>query len=56
MCSSDLDFIVTPEGEPYMIEINAIPGMSAGSIVPKQIKAAGMTMTEVLNLIIDNTL
>ncbi|MBE6201359.1 MAG: D-alanine--D-alanine ligase [Rikenellaceae bacterium] len=51
-----VDFIVTPEGEPYMIEINAIPGMSAGSIVPKQIKAAGMTMTEVLNLIIDNTL
>jgi D-alanine-D-alanine ligase len=51
-----VDFIVTPEGEPYMIEINTIPGMSAGSIVPKQIKAAGMTMTEVLNLIIDNTL
>lgn len=50
-----VDFIVTPEGEPYMIEINSIPGMSAGSIVPKQIKAAGMTMTEVLNLIIDQT-
>lgn len=51
-----VDFIVTPEGEPYMIEINTIPGMSGGSIVPKQIKAAGMTMTEVLTLIIEDTL
>lgn len=51
-----VDFIVTPEGEPYMIEINTIPGMSAGSIVPKQIKAAGMTMTEVLTLVIEDEL
>lgn len=51
-----VDFIVTPEGEPYMIEINSIPGMSAGSIVPKQIRAAGMTMTEVLTLIIEDDL
>jgi D-alanine-D-alanine ligase len=39
-----------------MIEINTIPGMSGGSIVPKQIKAAGMTMTEVLTLIIEDEL
>ncbi len=51
-----VDFIVTPEGEPYMIEINTIPGMSAGSIVPKQIRAAGMTMTEVLTLVIEDSL
>lgn len=51
-----VDFIVTPEGEPYMIEINTIPGMSGGSIVPKQIRAAGMTMTEVLTLIIEDEL
>lgn len=51
-----VDFIVTPEGEPYMIEINTIPGMSAGSIVPKQIRAAGMTMTEVLTLVIEDEL
>lgn len=51
-----VDFIVTPEGEPYLIEINTIPGMSSGSIVPKQIRAAGMTMTEVLNLVIEDTL
>ncbi len=34
-----VDFIVTPEGKPYLIEINSIPGMSAGSIVPKQARA-----------------
>jgi D-alanine-D-alanine ligase len=51
-----VDFIVTPEGEPYMIEINTIPGMSAGSIVPKQIRAAGMTMTQVLTLVIEDSL
>ena len=51
-----VDFIVTPEGKPYMIEINTIPGMSAGSIVPKQIRAAGMTMGEVLTLVIDDAL
>lgn len=51
-----VDFIVTPEGEPYMIEINTIPGMSAGSIVPKQIRAAGMTMTEILTLVIEDEL
>lgn len=51
-----VDFIVTPEGEPYMIEVNSIPGMSAGSIVPKQLRAAGMTMTEALNLVIESTL
>lgn len=51
-----VDFIVTPEGEPYMIELNSIPGMSSGSIVPKQIKAAGMTMTEVITLIIEDAL
>lgn len=51
-----VDFIVTPEGEPYLIEINTIPGMSAGSIVPKQIRAAGLTMTEVLTRVIENDL
>ena len=50
-----IDFIVTPEGRPYMIEINSIPGMSGGSIVPKQIRAAGMTVSEVYDIVIENT-
>lgn len=51
-----VDFIVTPEGEPYLIEINTIPGMSSGSIVPKQLREAGLTMTEILTTVIEDTL
>lgn len=51
-----IDFIVTEQRRIYMIEINSIPGMSAGSIVPKQIKAAGLTMTEVLDKVIADTI
>lgn len=50
-----VDFIVTPQGEPYMIEINSIPGMSSGSIVPKQVRAAGMTVGELYDIIIEDT-
>ena len=50
-----VDFIVTPEGEPYLIEINTIPGMSGGSIVPKQLREAGISMTEVLTAVIEDT-
>lgn len=50
-----VDFIVTPEGRPYLIEVNSIPGMSSGSIVPKQVRAAGMTLGEVYDLIIADT-
>ncbi len=33
-----------PRAKPYLIEINSIPGMSAGSIVPKQARAMGMSL------------
>jgi len=51
-----VDFIVTPDGRPYMIEINTIPGMSGGSIVPQQIRAAGMSVTDFLDIAITDTL
>lgn len=50
-----VDFIVTPEGKPYLIEINSIPGMSGGSIVPKQVREMGMTLGELYDLIIEDT-
>lgn len=53
--SSGIDFIVTPDGRPYMIEINSIPGMSAGSIVPKQAKAMGMSLGELFDIVIADT-
>ena len=50
-----VDFIVTPEGTPYFIELNAIPGMSPGSIVPKQARAMGMSLGELYDLVIADT-
>ncbi|MDE5691812.1 MAG: D-alanine--D-alanine ligase, partial [Alistipes sp.] len=50
-----VDFIVTPEGKSYLIELNSIPGMSAGSIVPKQARAAGMTLGELYDIVIADT-
>jgi D-alanine-D-alanine ligase len=50
-----IDFIVKGE-TPYMIEINTIPGMSSHSIIPQQAAAMGMSLTELFNLIIDETL
>ncbi|MCI7139541.1 D-alanine--D-alanine ligase [Alistipes sp.] len=50
-----VDFIVTDEGKPYFIELNSIPGMSAGSIVPKQVRAMGMTLGELFDILIADT-
>ena len=51
-----IDFIVTQSGEPYLIEINSIPGMSSGSIVPKQVREAGMTLGELYDIVIEDSL
>lgn len=51
-----VDFIVTPDGTPYMIEINSVPGMSSGSIVPKQLRAAGLELSYIIDEIIEDTL
>lgn len=50
-----VDFIVEEDGTPVMIEVNTVPGMSKESIVPQQIVAAGMTMGEMLDIVIEDT-
>ena len=47
-------FIVTKEGKIYMLEVNTTPGMTPTSFIPQQVKAAGLTMTEVLTDIVEN--
>ncbi len=51
-----VDFILQSSGEPVMIEINSIPGMSAGSIVPKQVRAMGMSLGELYDKVIADSL
>lgn len=49
------DFIYH-NGEPHFVEINTNPGMSAESIIPQQIKAAGKKLTDVFTTIIENAI
>ncbi len=49
------DFIIQ-EGVPYFIEINTNPGLSKESIVPKQVRESGMTLTEFFDILIQNVL
>ncbi len=48
-----IDFMVTEEGVPFLIEVNTTPGFSEQSIVPQQIRAAGMNVTDVLSQLIN---
>ena len=50
------DFLLTPEGEPYLIEINSIPGLSEASIVPKQAREMGMSLGQLFDLVIEDSL
>lgn len=51
-----VDFIIDrTTGDPYFIEVNTTPGMSAASIVPQQWRAAGLTMGQAFEMIINET-
>lgn len=50
------DYIMTESGKVYFLEINPVPGMTKMSLVPAQIRAAGMSVGEVLDIIIDEAL
>jgi len=42
------EFIIV-NNEPYMLEMNTIPGMTTESILPQQAKAAGISLTELFD-------
>ena len=46
---SRTDFMVDASGKPWFLEINTIPGMTEASLLPKSVKAAGMTMEVLLD-------
>ena len=48
-----VDYIVTENGIPYLIEVNTNPGFSEASIVPQQIRASGREVKTVLTQIIE---
>lgn len=51
---SRTDMIVDKDGEPHVLEINTLPGMTVTSILPREAKAYGMSFSELLTTIIEN--
>lgn len=50
-----VDFILTPDGVPYMIEVNSIPGLGEASLVPKQARSLGITLGELFDMVIEDS-
>jgi D-alanine-D-alanine ligase len=52
-----IDFIYNEEkGEPFMLEINTVPGQSEASLVPQQLKVHGWTLEQFYSALIDEAL
>ena len=51
-----IDYIISPKGKITMLEVNTTPGMTATSFIPQQVRAAGLSMTDVLTDIVENQL
>ena len=49
-----IDYIISPEGKISMLEVNTTPGMTTTSFIPQQVRAAGLSMSEVLTDIVEN--
>ncbi len=50
------DFIVTPDGTPFFLEINTLPGMTPTSLVPQEAAAMGMSYEELCERIVEESL
>ncbi|HEY5369103.1 MAG TPA: D-alanine--D-alanine ligase [Hanamia sp.] len=52
-----IDFIYNEEeGEPYMLEINTVPGQTEASLVPQQVKAMGWNLMDFYTALIEECL
>ena len=50
------DFIVTPEGDPVILETNTIPGMTAESLLPDSARHAGIEFPELCTMFVEYAL
>ena len=52
-----IDFILNEsDNNPYMLEINTIPGQSEHSIVPQQVKVMGWSLKEFYSKLVEDIL
>jgi D-alanine-D-alanine ligase len=49
------DFIFS-EGQTYILETNTLPGLTSGSLIPKMVRAFGLTFTAFLSYLLDDAL
>jgi D-alanine-D-alanine ligase len=48
-----VDFIVTPDGTPWILEVNTMPGMTATSLVPKICAGAGVPFPDLCERLLE---
>lgn len=49
---SRVDLIVTADGDPYVLEVNTIPGMTGTSLFPEAAKAAGIEFPDLIEQLV----
>jgi D-alanine-D-alanine ligase len=50
---SRVDVIVRPDGQPVVLEVNTLPGMTETSLLPKAAAAAGISYSELCQRMVD---
>ncbi len=50
------DFIITPRGNIYILEINTLPGLTTESLLPKSIHAVGSTLSHFFDHVLTSAL
>jgi D-alanine-D-alanine ligase len=50
---SRVDVMVRPDGEPVVLEVNTLPGMTESSLLPKAAAAAGISYAELCQKMVD---
>lgn len=52
-----IDFIYNTElRQPYMLEVNTVPGQSEASVIPQQVRAMGMSLTDFYSAVVAEAL
>jgi D-alanine-D-alanine ligase len=47
-----IDFMLDKNSRPYVLEVNTVPGMTEMSLVPDAAKAAGLSFTELIEIVV----
>ena len=50
---SRADYILTPDGKCYLLEVNTLPGMTATSLVPREARTIGLDFGQLLECLIN---